>query len=83
MRLSSKQRKLVYIKLAEIEQETLGLSEANRAAMILAIITSLKAPGSEISDLEVSEREQELESGEVAPMLHEEFVKRVREDRGR
>jgi len=71
------------MKLAEVEQEALGLSEADRAAVVLAIMASLKAPGSEISDLEVSEREQELESGEVAPMLHEEFVKRVREDRGR
>jgi hypothetical protein len=43
----------------------------------------LKASGSEISDQEIAEREQELERGDVAPMLHDEFVKRVREDRGR
>lgn len=71
------------MNLTEIEQEALGLSEADRAALVLALMASLKAPGSEITDQEVAEREQELESGEVTPMLHEEFVQRVREDRGR
>lgn len=71
------------MNLAEIEQEALGLSDADRAALVLALMESLKAPGSQISDQEVAEREQELESGEVAPMLHEEFIKRVHEDRGR
>ena len=71
------------MNLAEIEQEALGLSEADRAALVLALMASLKAPGSEISDQEVVEREHELESGDVTPMLHDEFVKRVREDRGR
>lgn len=71
------------MNLAEIEQEALGLSEAERAKLVLALMASLKAPGSEISDQEVAERDQELERAEVAPMLHDEFVKRVREDRGR
>lgn len=71
------------MNLAEIEQEALGLSEADRAALVLALMASLKAPGSEISEQEVAAREQELEKGEVTPMLHEEFVRRVREDRGR
>jgi len=71
------------MNLAEIEQEALGLSEAERARLVLALMASLKASGSEISDQEVEEREQELERGDVAPMLHDEFVKRVREDRGR
>ena len=71
------------MNLAEIAQEALGLSEADRAALVLALMASLKAPGSEISDQEIAEREQELESGDVTPMLHDEFVKQVREDRGR
>jgi hypothetical protein len=71
------------MKLAEIEQEALGLSEVDRAALVLALMASLKAPESEISDQEITERERELDSGEVSPMLHEEFVRRVREDRGR
>jgi hypothetical protein len=71
------------MNLAQIEQETLCLSESDRAALVLALMASLKAPGSEISDQEVAEREEELETGGVTPMLHDEFVKRVREDRGR
>ncbi|MHC1767818.1 MAG: hypothetical protein AB9869_26695 [Verrucomicrobiia bacterium] len=71
------------MNLAEIEQEALGLSEAERAALVLALMASLKAPGSGISDQEVEERDEELESGAVTPMLHDEFVQRVREDRGR
>ena len=71
------------MNLAEIEQEALCLSEADRAALVLALMSSLKAPGSEVSDQDVAERDQELESEDVTPMLHDEFVKRVREDRGR
>ena len=71
------------MNLAEIEQEALGLSDTDRAALVIALMASLEAPGSEISDQEVAEREQELESGDVTPMLHEEFVRRMREDRGR
>ncbi len=71
------------MNLAEIEQEALGLSEAERAALVLTLMASLKALGSEISDQKVEDRDQELESGAVTPMLHDEFVKRVREDRGR
>jgi hypothetical protein len=71
------------MNLAEIEQEALSLSETDRAALVLIVMASLKAPGSEVSDQEVAKREQELESGEVTPMLHDEFVQRVREDRGR
>lgn len=66
------------MKLAEIEQEALVLNETERAALVLALMESLKAPESEISDQEVAERDQELESGTVTPMLHDEFVKRVR-----
>ena len=71
------------MNLAEIEEVALGLSDADRAALVLALVESLKAPGSEVSDQEVADRDRELESGEVTPMLHEEFVRGVREDRGR
>ncbi len=83
MQPSGRRCKVVHMTLAEIEQEALGLTEAERAALILALTESLKVPGSEVSDQEVAEREQEMESGDVTPMLHHEFVKRVREDRGR
>jgi hypothetical protein len=75
--------KVIGMNLAEIEQEARGLTDADRAALVLALMESLKPPGSEISDLEIAKRDEELESGAVAPILHEEFVRRVREDRGR
>ena len=71
------------MNLAKIEQEALGLNDKDRAALVLALMESLKAPDSEISDHEVARRDDELESGAVTPMLHEEFVRLVREDRGR
>jgi len=71
------------MNLAEIEQEALGLSDADRAVLVLALMDSLKAPGSEITDHEVAQRDDELESGATMPLLHEEFVRLVREDRGR
>jgi hypothetical protein len=83
LRPSWERCKVVRMNLAEIEQEALGLTEADRAALVLALMASLKAPGSEVSDQDVAERDQELESGDVTPTLHDEFVKRVREDRGR
>jgi hypothetical protein len=41
------------------------------------------APEANISDEEVFRCDAELETGSVEPMLHEEFVRRVQEERGR
>jgi putative addiction module component (TIGR02574 family) len=71
------------MKLQEIEQEALGLSERERAELVLALMRTLAAPGSDVTDEEVSRREAEMEAGSVEPMLHEEFVRRIREVRGR
>jgi hypothetical protein len=54
------------MKLQEIEREALGLSERERAQLVLSLVR----------------RDAELETGSVEPMLHEEFVRRVREERG-
>jgi hypothetical protein len=69
--------------LKDIEQEALGLSERERAELILSLMSTLVAPGADIEDEEVFRRDAELESGRVEPLLHEEFVRRVREKRGR
>ena len=37
----------------------------------------------EVTDEEVLRRDAELEAGSVEPMLHEEFARRVREERSR
>ena len=44
---------------------------------------TLAAPGTDITDEEVFRRDAELEAGSVEPMLHEEFVRAVRDGRGR
>ena len=72
---------LLAMKLQEIEQEALALSEPERAALVLSLMDTLSAPGMEMTDEEVLRRDAELESGAVTPMTHEEFVQRVQEGR--
>ena len=71
------------IKLQAIEQEALGLRESERAELVLSLMRTLAAPTADITDEEVFRRDAELETGSVEPMLHDEFVRRVREERGR
>lgn len=71
------------MKLAEIEQEALGLSDRERAALAAKLLDTLPPPGTDITDEEVEQRERELESGEVSAISHEEFIRGVRQQRGR
>ena len=71
------------MKLHDIEQEALGLSESERAELVLSLMRTLAAPGADVTDEEVGRRDAELEAGSAEPMLHEEFVRRVREKRSR
>ena len=71
------------MKLAEIEQEALALSERDRASLAAKLLDTLPPPGTDVSDEEVERREQELESGQIAAISHEEFVRRVEQSRGR
>jgi hypothetical protein len=71
------------MKLAEIEQEALGLSDRDRAALAAKLLDTLIAPESSVSNGEIEQREQELESGQIAPISHEEFTRRVQRERGR
>ena len=71
------------VKLQDIEQEALGLSESERAELVLSLMRTLAAPGADVTDEEVFRRDAELEAGNVEPMVHEEFVRRVREERSR
>ena len=74
---------MLSIKLQDIEQEALGLSESDRAELVLSLMRSLPAPVAEVTDEEVLRRDAEMEAGSVEPMLHQEFVRRVREERSR
>ena len=71
------------MKLAQIEEEALALTDIERASLAVRLLETLPPPGTEISDEEVERRERELESGEMAAILHEEFVRRVQQERGR
>jgi hypothetical protein len=67
------------VKLQDFEQEALGLRESERAELVLSLMRTLAAPAADISDEDVFRRDAELDSGSVEPMLHDEFVRRVRE----
>ena len=68
------------MKLAEIEQEALALSDQERATLAAKLLHTLPPLFTDVSDDEVERREREMESGEVTAISHEEFVQR---DRGR
>jgi hypothetical protein len=70
------------MKLMEIEQEALSLSDRDRASLAVKLLHTLPPPETEISDEEVERRERELDSGEVAAISHKEFVRRVKQERG-
>lgn len=72
------------MSLAQIEQEALTLPERDRAALAAALLRTLPTPpGTEIPDEEVAQRDDDLESGRVGVISHEEFVRRVERDRRR
>ena len=64
----------------EIETEARALSERERAQLVLSLMDTLTADF-DVSDEEALRRDEEMESGAVEPMLHEEFVRRVERER--
>jgi hypothetical protein len=71
------------MKLQDVEREALVLSKADRASLVLSLMETLSAPGSDVDDQEVLRRDAQMEAGEVGEISHEEFVRRVEEDRQR
>ncbi len=71
------------MKLMEIEQEALALPDRDRATLAAKLLDTLPPPGTDVSDEEVEQREREMESGQVTAISHEQFVRRVQEQRGR
>ena len=71
------------MKLMEIAQEALALPDRDRATLAAKLLETLPPPGTDVSDEEVEQREREMESGQVAAISHQEFVRRVQEQRGR
>jgi hypothetical protein len=67
----------------QIEEQAAALPEALRAGLVCRLLQTLPASGYEVSDEEAQQRDQELESGAVEPLSHEEFVRRVEAKRRR
>jgi hypothetical protein len=67
----------------QIEAEAAALPDSLRAGLVWRLLQTLPASGFEVSDEEVLQRDQDLENGAVAPLSHEEFVRRVEAARGR
>jgi hypothetical protein len=74
---------MALMKLMEIEQEALALPDRDRASLVAALLDTLPPPGTDVSDEEVEQREREMDSGQVTAISHQEFVRRVQEQRGR
>lgn len=67
----------------QIEEQAAALPEALRAGLVYRLLQTLPASGHEVSDEEAQQRDQELESGAVEALSHEEFVRRVEAKRRR
>lgn len=67
--------------LSQIQQEAVALSERERIDLVRTLLDTLPPVGTDVSDEEVSARERELESGQVEPLSHDEFVRRVQQER--
>jgi hypothetical protein len=70
------------VKLVEIEQEALALTDHDRASLAAKLLDTLPPPATDVSDEEVDEREREMDSGRVTAISHQEFVHRVQAQRG-
>jgi len=71
------------MKLQEIEQKALALTEPERAELVLSLMDTLGAGQTDISDDEALQRDAELENGVVTAVLQEDFVRAVQEGRQR
>ena len=70
------------MSLAEVEKQALALSEDDRARLVASLLATLP-PDVEISDEEVLQRDADLDSGRAEEISHEEFVRRVEQERRR
>ncbi len=71
------------MSLIEIEQEALKLPDREKARLVCKLIDALPSADLDVSDEEVVERERKLEAGEIEELSQDEFVRRVRKERGR
>jgi hypothetical protein len=70
------------MSVAEVEKEALALPETERARLAVSLLETLSSSETEISDEEVSQRDADLDLGQVEEISHEEFIRRVERERG-
>jgi hypothetical protein len=66
---------------SEVEHAAMQLSERDRELLVSAILKTLPAPGIDVSDEEVLQRDYELENGLVEEVSHEEMIRRIQANR--
>lgn len=69
--------------LQDIKRVALGLDAFERANLVVSLIDTLGNPDALVTDEEVDQRDADMDAGVVEPILHEEFVRRVEEERRR
>ena len=60
----------------------MALPDRDRAALAAKLLDTLPLPETDVSDEEIEQREREMDSGQVTAISHQEFVRRVQEQRG-
>jgi hypothetical protein len=65
------------VKLADVQKQVLGLSFEEKEGLLAFLIHELPAPLLGADDEEVLRREEEMDSGAVTAISHEEFLKAV------
>ena len=70
------------MKLKEIEREAIALAEEERVDLVCKLLDTLPPPGSDVSNEEFARRDAELDHGEVEELTQDEFVRRVKRERG-
>lgn len=67
------------VSLADIQKQTEGLSREDQEGLLTHLLHSLSNSTEGISDEEVTKRDEEMESGTVAPISHNQFIRQVRQ----
>jgi len=65
------------VKLVDVQQQAAELSFEEKEGLLAFLIHELPGPLSGADDEEVLRREEEMDSGPVAAISHEEFLNRV------
>lgn len=64
-------------RLADVQKQVDALSSEDRAGLLAHLLHTLEGAPEGLTDQEVIERDRMLESGEVTPISHDEFISEV------